>query len=331
MTREITIALDRYDRHFPFFDGTVEAPAGFSYRALQVGQSDILRDGTRRHEEMIHNQRFDVAEFSMSTFLMAIDRGVPLIGVPIFPRRLFSQSCMFVRADSDIESPADLIGKRVGTTQFSATAVVFMKGMLEHDYGVKQSQMHWFMGGLDKPTEVPLIPLDLPKDVRLDFVPEGDTLEKMLAEDRIDALVSIYIPPSFLARSPKITRLFPDYKAVEKDYYQRTGIFPIMHTLAMKRDVVEKNPWAAQSLYDAFKKARSLALDELYDTDALRVGLPWLLDSVEELWSVFGNDWWSYGVEENRRTLAALGTYIHEQGISPRIVTPEEMYVPGVK
>src|SRR4051812_36723489 len=113
MTRDITIALDRYDRHFPFFDGTVKAPDGFRYKALQVGQSDMLRDGTNRHEDMIHHQKFDVAEFSMSTFLMAIDRGVPLIGVPIFPRRLFSQSCMFVRADSDIDSPAGLIGKRV--------------------------------------------------------------------------------------------------------------------------------------------------------------------------------------------------------------------------
>ena len=129
----ITIALDRYDRHFPFFDGTVKAPAGLRYQALQVGQGDVLRDGTDRHGEMIHNQRYDVAEFSMSTFLMAVERGVPLIGVPIFPRRLFSQSCMFVRADSDIEKPADLVGKRVGLSSFQTTLSLLAKGDLKFE------------------------------------------------------------------------------------------------------------------------------------------------------------------------------------------------------
>ncbi len=321
---KLHVAFWDYDRTRPLIDGRVK-PEGID---LNI---EVLRP-RQMFPRMLEHREFDACELSLASHASLIGRGnSPFTAIPVMLSKFFRHSCIYVRNGSGIEKPQDLIGKRVGTTQFSATAVVFMKGMLEHDYGVKQSQMHWFMGGLDKPTEVPLIPLDLPKDVRLDFVPEGDTLEKMLAEDRIDALVSIYIPPSFLAKSPKITRLFPDYKAVEKDYYRRTGIFPIMHTLAMKRDVVEKHPWAAQSLYDAFKKARSLALDELYDTDALRLGLPWLLDSVEELWSVFGDDWWSYGVEENRRTLAALGTYIHEQGISPRIVTPEEMYVPGVK
>ena len=321
---KLHVAFWDYDRTRPLIDGRVK-PEGID---LNI---EVLRP-RQMFPRMLEHREFDACELSLASHASLIGRGnSPFTAIPVMLSKFFRHSCIYVRNGSGIEKPQDLIGKRVGTTQFSATAVVFMKGMLEHDYGVKQSQMHWFMGGLDKLTEVPLIPLDLPKDVRLDFVPEGDTLEKMLAEDRIDALVSIYIPPSFLAKSPKITRLFPDYKAVEKDYYRRTGIFPIMHTLAMKRDVVEKHPWAAQSLYDAFKKARSLALDELYDTDALRLGLPWLLDSVEELWSVFGDDWWSYGVEENRRTLAALGTYIHEQGISPRIVTPEEMYVPGVK
>ena len=183
------------------------------------------------------------------------------------------------------------------------------------------------MGRLDKPTEHPLIPLNLPANVKLDFVPDGDTLEKMMADDRLDALISIYIPPSFLKGSPRIRRLFPDYKQAEKDYFRKTGIFPIMHTLALRADTYKAHPWIAKSLYDAFEKARALALDELYDTDALRLGLPWLLEHVEELWSVFGDNWWSYGVEANRATLAALGQYVFEQGISPRVVTPEDMYV----
>ena len=136
---------------------------------------------------------------------------------------------------------------------------------------------------------------------------------------------------SFLAQKPHIRRLFPDYKQAEKDYYARTGIFPIMHTLAMRKDVYERHPWAAKSLYDAFKKARAIALDELYDTDALRVGLPWLLEHVEELWSVFGKNWWAYGIEANRPTLTAVGQYVHDQSISPRVVTPEEMFAPGLE
>ena len=154
------------------------------------------------------------------------------------------------------------------------------------------------------------------------------SLEKMLAEDRIDALISIYIPPSFLKGSPKIKRLFPDYKQAEKDYYAKTQIFPIMHTLALKKATWEQHPWIARSLYNAFEEARALALDELYDTDALRLGLPWLLHHVEELWQAFGDNWWSYGVDANRSTLTALGQYVYEQGISPRVVTPEEMYLP---
>ena len=321
---KLKLAFWDYDRTRPLIDGRVKA------EGLDL-DIEVLRP-RQMFPRMLEHQEFDACELSLASHASLIGRGnSPFTAIPVMLSKFFRHSCIYVREGSGIEKPQDLIGKRVGTTQFTATAVVFMKGMLEHDFGVKQSQMHWYMGGLDTPTEVPLIPLNLPKDVTLDFVPEGDTLEKMLAEDRIDALVSIYIPPSFLAKSPKIRRLFPDYKAAEKDYYRRTGIFPIMHTVAMKRSVVEANPWVAQSLYDAFKKAKELAIGELYDTDALRLGLPWLLEHVEELWSVFGEDWWSYGVEGNRKTLEAVGRYVYEQGIAPRIVTPEEMYVPGLK
>lgn len=320
---KLKLACWDYDRTRPLADGRVRA------EGLDLEVS-FLRP-RQMFPLMLENLAFDACELSLASHAGLLGRGDRrFIAIPVMLSKFFRHSCIYIRSDAGITRPEDLIGKRVGTTQFTATAVVFMKGLLEHDYGVKQSQMHWFVGGLTQPTEHPLIPLDLPKDVQLDFVPPGDTLEQMLAEDRLDALLSIYIPPSFLAKSSKVRRLFPDYRAVEKDYYRRTGIFPIMHTVALRREVVEAHPWIARSLFDAFEKARSIALDDLYDTDALRVGLPWLLDHVEELWSVFGERWWSYGVEANRPTLEAIGTYVFEQGLSPRVVTAEEMFVPGL-
>ncbi|MDF2116335.1 ABC transporter substrate-binding protein [Roseiarcaceae bacterium H3SJ34-1] len=280
---------------------------------------------------MLENQEFDVSELSLASLCGLIGRGDrSFIGIPVIMSKFFRHSCIYVRKGAGIAKPEDLRGKRVGTTQFSATAVVFMKGMLQHEYGVRQSEMEWFIGGLTRPTERPLIALNAPSDVRISFLPDGDTLERMLAEDRLDALLSIYIPPSFLAGSAHITRLFPDYRAVERDYFNRTGIFPIMHVLAMRRSLHEAHPWIAQNLYTAFERSKNIALnvEDLYDTDSLKIGLPWLLDYVEETRRVFGDDWWAYGIAPNRPALEAVGRYVHEQGLSPRTVIPEEVFVP---
>jgi 4,5-dihydroxyphthalate decarboxylase len=209
--------------------------------------------------------------------------------------------------------------------------MVFLRGMLQHDYGVLPEDLHWFMGGLNAPTEQPLIPLNLPKGVRLDFVGKGATLEGMFAKSELDALLSIYIPSPFLDGSPRIARLFPNFREVEQGYYRRTGIFPIMHVVVLREDVYREHPWAAKSLYQAFCAAKDVAIHGLYDTDALQLALPWLLDHVEEAWRVFGRDFWSYGLAPNRATLAALGRYVHEQGLSPRVVEPEELFAPDVE
>ncbi len=319
----LKLACWDYDRTRPLMDGRVKPDR----LRLEI---EVLRP-RQMFPRMLEHQDFDASELSLASLAGLIGRGEsPFVGVPVMLSRFFRHSCIYVRAGARIHAPADLRGKRVGTTQFAATATVYMKGLLQDEYGVRQSDMQWFVGGLDKPTETPLIPLSPPPDVSVAFLGPGETLEGMMAQDRLDALLSIYIPPSFLAGSPRIARLFPNYREVERSYYQRTKIFPIMHALAMRKATLAEHPWAARALFDAFERARALALDELYDTDALRVGLPWLLDHVEELWSVFGRTWWPYGVELNRPTLAALGRYVHEQGLSPRIVTPDEMFVPGL-
>ena len=182
------------------------------------------------------------------------------------------------------------------------------------------------MGGQDTPAAAPLVPLDLPADIHLEFIPEDKTLEGLLAAGELDALFATYIPNLFLNGSPKIARLFPDFKAVEQDYYRRTGIFPIMHTVVVREDVHREHPWVASSLYNAFSEAKDLAVDRLYDTDALALTLPFLIDHLEETWKTFGSDYWSYGVESNRPALEALAQYVVDQGLAPRVVSPEELF-----
>jgi 4,5-dihydroxyphthalate decarboxylase len=321
---KLTLACWDYDRTRPLIDGRVR-PEGID---LDI---KVLRP-RQTFQRMLDDQEFHVSELSLASYTALKGRGrCPFVAVPVALSKIFRHSCIYVRTGAGIKAPADLKGKRVGTSQYSSTALMFMRGMLQHDYGVAPSDLHWFMGGLNTFTEQPLIPLNLPKDVRLDFLAAGKTLESMFAAGELDALLSIYIPSLFLQGSPLITRLFPNFKTVEQDYYRRTGIFPIMHTVVLRQDVYAEHPWAARSIYQAFLAAKELAIEGLYDTDALQLALPWLLDHVEEAWRVFGKDFWSYGLEPNRPTLSAIGRFVHEQGLSPRAVSPDELFAPDVE
>jgi 4,5-dihydroxyphthalate decarboxylase len=321
---KLTLACWDYDRTRPLMDGRVK-PEGID---LDIR---ILRP-RQAFQRMLDSQEFQVSELSLASYTALKGRGAcPFVAIPVALSKIFRHSCIYVRTDADIKMPADLKGKRVGTTQWSSTGLVFMRGMLQHDYGVRAQDMHWFMGGLNSFVEPPLIPLDLPQDIRLDFLSGSQTLEKMFAAGELDALLSLYIPKLFLEGSPSIARLFPNYREIEQDYYRRTRIFPIMHTVALRGDVHREHPWAAKSIYQAFVAARDLAVDGLYDTDALRVALPWLIDHVEETWRVFGKDFWAYGLEPNRPTLEAVGRYVHEQGLSPRVVSADELFLKDVE
>jgi 4,5-dihydroxyphthalate decarboxylase len=321
---KLTLACWDYDRTRPLMDGRVR-PEGID---LDI---KVLRP-RQTFQRMLDDQEFHVSELSLASYTALKGRGqCPFVAVPVALSKIFRHSCIYVRTGAGIKAPADLKGKRVGTSQYSSTALMFMRGMLQHDYGVAPSDLHWFMGGLNTFTEQPLIPLNLPKDVRLDFLAAGKTLESMFAAGELDALLSIYIPSLFLQGSPLITRLFPNFKTVEQDYYRRTRIFPIMHTVVLREDVYREHPWAARSIYQAFLAAKELAIEGLYDTDALQLALPWLLDHVEEAWRVFGKDFWSYGLEPNRPTLSAIGRFVHEQGLSPRAVSPDELFAPDVE
>lgn len=319
----LKLACWDYDRTRPLVDGRVR-PAGIDLDVTFLRPRETF-------PRMLDDREFDTSELSLASYASLVGRGdCPFVAVPIAVSKIFRHSCIYIHRDAGIKRPEDLRGKRVGTTQFSSTAAVFMKGLLSDDFGVHQEDMTWYVGGLTTPAQKPLIPLDLAPGLQLNFLEGEETLEGMFDEGRLDALLSIYLPDSFHAGRPWVRRLFPDYRSIEEDWFRRTGIFPIMHTLVLRRDTYEEHPWIARSIYDAFDRSTDLAMEELYDTDALRVCLPWLLHHVEEARSVFGDPkWWRHGLETNRPTWEALGRYVYEQGLSPRPVSADELFVPG--
>ncbi|HSE85248.1 MAG TPA: PhnD/SsuA/transferrin family substrate-binding protein [Candidatus Binatia bacterium] len=321
---KLTLACWDYDRTRPLIDGRVQAEGiDLDIKVMRPRET---------FPRMLEHKEFEVSELSLGSYVSLKGRGTcPFVAVPVALSKIFRHSCIYIRTDAGIRTPQDLRGKRVGTTQLSSTGVVFMNGMLQHEYGVTLEDIHWFIGGLAGSTQRPLIPLNLPRKINIEFLSSNQTLEGMLETGDLDALVVLFIPSIFQNGSSRIARLFPNYYELETDYYRRTGIFPIMHTVVLRDDIYQEHPWAARSLYKAFCEARDLAIDGLYDTDALRLSLPWLIHHVEETWRVLGKDFWAYGLAPNRPALEAIGQYVYEQGFSPRIVSPDELFVANVE
>ena len=317
---KLEMACNEYDRTRPLIDGRVKAEG--------IDLSISVLKPRQLFPRMLDHQEFGAAELSLGSYTALVARGAsPFVAIPVPISRLFRHSCIYVRRGAGIVSPKDLKGKRVGTTQYGATAVVMIKGMLQDESGVAARDLHWVIGGLTTPAEKPLVPLNLPAGISLELAGSDQTLEGMIETGELDALFSIYIPRQFLAGSPRIERLFPDFKSAEQDYFRRTGIFPIMHIIAVRKDIYDAHPWIAKNLYRAFVSARDIAIQSLYDTDALVSTLPWLIDHVEESRRVLGPEYWPYGLEPNRPTFQALCRYVYEQGLAPRLVTPDELFV----
>lgn len=318
-TVRLRFGCGEYDRTRPLVDGRVRI-------------DDVQLDWERvdvPHELFVRvlDGEFDVAEFSLSGLTAAAARGDDrLVGIPVFTSRLFRHSFIFVRPDGPIRTPQDLIGRRVGIPDYTVTAAVWIRGMLQHDYGVAPNQIEWFLGGLDRPVPVRPLGYRLPSDVRISAIPEGKTLGRMLEDGELDAVISPGLPEAVKRRSPKIRRLFENYREVEEDYYRRTGIVPIMHTLVIRRTVYEESRWIARQLFDAFCEAKRIAMAELAETGAPKVTLTWLQDALERERAIFGEDPWPYGFQANRRTLEAFTAYSYEQGLCERHVLADSLY-----
>jgi 4,5-dihydroxyphthalate decarboxylase len=278
---------------------------------------------------MLRNREFDVAELSLSSYTVSLFRDPrPFVAIPVFPSRMFRHSGVFVSTASGIREPKDLAGKRVGTPEYQLTAPVWMRGILQDDYGVSVESCEYVTGGQEQPGRGEKVNLELPPQIRVRRVGPEKTLSQMLATGEIDALQSPRMPSTLHTMPDKVKRLFENYVEVERAYYRRTRIFPIMHVIAMRREVFEENHWIAMSLYKAFVESQKIAYDELYETAALRTMLPWMIAEIEDVRREMGHEWWPYGLEANRRTLETFLRYHYEQGLSKRRLKPEELFVP---
>jgi 4,5-dihydroxyphthalate decarboxylase len=302
-------------------DGTIQ-PDGIDLTYLNLPVEETFF-------RMLRNREFDVAEMSLSSYTVSMFREPrPFVAIPIFPSRLFRHSSIYINANSGIRTPKDLIGKRVGTPEYQMTAPVWIRGILADHYGVPVDSVTYCTGGEEETGRSEKLKLDLPASIHVEPIGEHQTLSKMLAAGEIDALHTARMPSTFWTAPEKVKRLFPDYVKVEKEYYRETGIFPMMHTVAIRRDVYEENRWVAQSLYKAFVAAQRVTYEDLYVTAALKAMLPWLTAQVEETRALMGEDFWPYGFAKNRKTLATFLRYHHEQGLSKRLLTPEELFAP---
>jgi 4,5-dihydroxyphthalate decarboxylase len=321
---DITIALERYDRHFPFFDGSVKAPKGLSYKALQVGQSFPLRDGIDRHGNMLHNKRYDVAEFSMSTYLMAIDRKLPIIGIPVFPRRLFSSGLIYVREDSPASHPRDLIGKRVAIRSFQTTLSLLAKGDLKFEYDTPWEDITWL---LEDPEKISFEPKP---GVRIEKMPPGADVGYMLRDGTCDAVIQPHPPTSIMDGEVRVRRLFEDPDAEELRYFRKYGYWPIMHIVAMWRDLADKNPWLPQALMEMFAQAREISVD--YYTDPNYSQLAWGRRYFERERQRFGTDTlWPSGVAANRNNLEQFIKYSQDQALIKGDFAVADLFHPSVR
>ncbi|HEY1230550.1 MAG TPA: ABC transporter substrate-binding protein, partial [Ramlibacter sp.] len=235
--------------------------------------------------------------------------------------------CIYVNADSGIREPKDLIGKRIGNPEYQMTAPVWIRGMLQDEYGVPVDSVTYYTGGEEEPNRTEKLALDLPSNIRVERIGPNQTLAAMLASGEIDALYTARMPSTFHGTN-KVRRLFADFVPVEKDYFRRTGIFPIMHTVVIRRDVYEQNRWVAQSLYKAFCQAQQETYRDLYETAALKAMLPWLTAHVEEARRDMGEDFWPYGFDRNQATLATFLRYSYEQGLSRKLLEPAQLFAP---
>ncbi|WP_046494886.1 substrate-binding domain-containing protein [Streptomyces odonnellii] len=317
----LTFACGDYDRTRALAEGTVRAD-GIELTCLRLPVEETFF-------RMMRHQEFEVAEMSLSSYVLSLRADPsPFVALPVFTSRMFRHGSLYCHTGSGISSPEDLRGKRVGAPEYQLTACVWMRGILGDRHGVPYDSVTYLTGGQETAGRVEKAGVDLPDSVRISRIAEDRTLAAMLAEGEIDALCTPRVPSPFVAGDPRVRRVFTDVVASEKEYHRETGIFPIMHVVVIRRDVYEAYPWVAQSLNKALLTARDEAYANLYDTSALRFMLPWLIPQLEEARTLLGKDYWSYGVKDNHAALSTFLRYHHEQGLSARLWTPEELFAP---
>lgn len=322
----LSLACWTYDRTRALMDGSVKAEGiALQFESpRQVGQ--IM-------ERMVRDRAYDVAEIGLTYYLRTLElSGAPFIAIPIFPNRIFRHSAIFVNRASGIQRPQDLAGRKVGELhRYGHDAGIWAKGVLGDEYGFNARSMIHYVGGMDRPNEADWAPFAPPPDVTIHPLKQGQSLDAMLVTGEIDALFTAWVPPSFAKGSDKVARLFPDYEEVERDWFARTRIFPMMHTVVIRRDVYEQNRWIARSLMQAFETSKARAVEQYRIAESFFGApymVPWLPSLLEKNRALMSDDAWAYGIAPNRKTLETYLRYHAEQGLSQRNWTVDELFAP---
>jgi 4,5-dihydroxyphthalate decarboxylase len=318
----ITIATWDYDRVRPIIDGRVPIE-GCEVKYLVLPPEECFRRAYVLHE-------FDVSEIGFSPYLIAHAlKQSPYVALPVFLSRSFRHSAIYIRTDRGISSPVELRGKTVGVVEYQMSAVMWCRGMLADDFGVQSADMIWRQGGVNVPGRKEKFPLNLPPDFPLAPIPAGLTLSAMLAGGRLDAVISAEPPSCYGDGHTTVARLFEDFEAMEREYFRRTKVFPIMHALGIRNDVYARYPWLAANLYQAFVEAKRLSELEFFESRALKIGLPWIGCHARQTKELMGQDFWPYGIDANRHTLEVMTRYSFDQGLAPRKLAVEELFAAG--
>ena len=318
----ISVACTVTDRTCPILEGRV-AIERCELRPITGEPEDIFARALRDEE-------FDVTELSLSSYLMVVGRRTSAyVTVPAFPSRAFRHSAVYVRTDRGISGPEDLAGATVGVPEFQQTAALWVRGILADRHGVPPSAIKWRSGGLERPGGEERIPVEVRDDIDLRPIDASSTLSGMLADGGLDALVSPRPPSCFEAGHPDVRRLWPDHREEERRFYRDTGLFPIMHVVAVRRSLADRHPWLARNVFDAFGEAKRDAIRDLEQTNFLRVTLPWI--DLDEIRRSMGEDYWPYGIAANRAELAAAIRWSVDEGLSPRDLDTDDLFHPNAR
>jgi 4,5-dihydroxyphthalate decarboxylase len=315
----LTVATSDNDRTRAIIDGRVGIE-GCDVTYIVMEPAEIFFRAFR-------NADWDVAELSFSSYMRTVDAGnAAYVAIPAFVSRVFRHSAIYIRTDRGIRTPADLRGRVIGVPEYQMTAAVWVRAMLEEDYGVRASDIRWRTGGQEEPGRGERTPLSDIGGIEMQQIADGKTLSGMLEDGEIDGLLAARPPSCFLRGARNVGRLFGDYKAVEQAYFQRTRMFPIMHLIGVRRALVQQYPWLAMSVYKAFLQAKAIAMRKLTDLTVLTAALPWIEVEARQTREVMGTDFWRYGVSESRHEIEALARYSHQQGLISRILQAEELF-----
>jgi 4,5-dihydroxyphthalate decarboxylase len=318
----LTLAISDYDHVADLVNGRV-SPQGIDLTCLNLQIEET-------HFRAMAFREFDLSELSLGKYASLVSQGdESLTAIPVFPLRMARHSSIYVRRDGQVQKPADLAGRRVGIPEWAQTASVYSRGMLVHQYGLDLAASEWVQAGVNQPGRAEKVKLMLPAGVKVTSMPEK-SLSDMLVSGEIDAALTAHPPNCFLHNHPNIRRLFEHFVEVEKRYIQETGIFPIMHIIAIKKELLDRNPWIAMNLFTAFEEAKNRSLKRALFVGS-RYPIPWTYEYARQAQELIGKDFWPYGIDANRTTLNAFLQYAHEQGVCHRLLQPEELFAPQVQ